>query len=308
MISVLDNEFINAIDRLDIGWYPLLSGDGGLSKWMIDELADCGYSAQQAEEYFTAIKSTPLEQLIENAIEEDSDDTPALGALQSSKSRDVFEKAKVLCGSDTAKERVVGVEVLMRGPGLTYRDEAIETLLSLSAMEQSAPVLEVLALALSHLEVPDRVKYLAKAVKSDRSETRMGAAYSLCGLNDDEAVKYLVTLSCDEDDEVRNWATFGLGRMADSDTLAIRQALFERINDSDDEVRHEAIYGLAKRHDERVLDMLIELLTSGEAWELDVEAAKEMGHPLLYPHLVALSQTWKDCFWIDEAISTCRPQ
>jgi HEAT repeat protein len=69
-------------------------------------------------------------------------------------------------------------------------------------------------------------------------------------------VSALITLTRDVDDEVRNWAVFGLGRLLDADTPSIRSALAARLDDPDGSTAEEALLGLAKRHDEGAVDRL----------------------------------------------------
>jgi HEAT repeat protein len=56
----------------------------------------------------------------------------------------------------------------------------------------------------------------------------------------------LAKLTADEDEEVRDWATFGLGVLGDIDTVEIREALAARLSDANDDAREEAVVGLAK--------------------------------------------------------------
>jgi len=78
--------------------------------------------------------------------------------------------------------------------------------------------------------------------------------------NDPRAVETLLELMRDENEEVRDWATFSLGNQGDADSPAIREALVERLGDSFPNAQEEAVEALAKRKDLRVLPALIELL------------------------------------------------
>ncbi len=57
-------------------------------------------------------------------------------------------------------------------------------------------------------------------------------------------------LSTDPDDDVRDWATFGLGPSEATDVATV-EALFARTDDPHYDTRCEAILGLAMRHDPR---------------------------------------------------------
>ncbi len=80
----------------------------------------------------------------------------------------------------------------------------------------------------------------------------------------------------DADQEVRDWATFGLGTLGESDSPEIREALFHRLSDGNDDVRQEAMAGLAKRGDQRVLPLLIQTLEDPPVSDCIIEAAYQM--------------------------------
>jgi HEAT repeat protein len=64
----------------------------------------------------------------------------------------------------------------------------------------------------------------------------------------------------DADEEVRDWATFGLGVQGDLDSAEIRDALFQQLSDSNEDVREEAMAALGKRRDQRVVPFLLAAL------------------------------------------------
>jgi HEAT repeat protein len=89
----------------------------------------------------------------------------------------------------------------------------------------------------------------------------------------------------DENDEVRNWATFQLGlssiedgsnRLSNLDSDAIRDAFRKRLDDSFADVREEAIWGLALRKDQAGLRLLSERLDSDPHAAGDEMAAAEI--------------------------------
>ena|SRR5438270_8722120 len=96
-----------------------------------------------------------------------------------------------------------------------------------------------------------------------------------------------------EDEDVRNWATFGLGSQADIDTAEIRAALLERVTDSHNETRGEALVGLARRKDPRALEPIIQELRSEHIGILALEAAETLGDPRLLPALLRLEHDWQ---------------
>src|SRR5687768_18575105 len=94
----------------------------------------------------------------------------------------------------------------------------------------------------------------------------------------------------DADEDVRNWATFGLGSMIDDDSPQIREALLARISDAHDETRGEALVGLALRQDPRVLEPLLRALRADTVGSLAVEATRDLGAAELLTALEARSE------------------
>ena len=98
----------------------------------------------------------------------------------------------------------------------------------------------------------------------------------------------LSDLSRDADEEVRDWATFGLGSLTEVDTPELRETLLARLVDTDDNTRGEAVIGLAKRHDPRVVAPLIRELTGKYYGIFAVEAVEAFPLPVFYEHLLPL--------------------
>jgi hypothetical protein len=91
-----------------------------------------------------------------------------------------------------------------------------------------------------------------------------------------KAWENLLLLMDDADEDVRDWATFGLGTLGESDSPDIREALFHRLSDEDDNVRQEATAGLGTRRDQRVLPYLIQTLERPPVSDCIIEAAYQM--------------------------------
>ncbi len=127
------------------------------------------------------------------------------------------------------------------------------------------------------------------------------------------AIRKLIELTRDENPDIRNWATFGLGNIGDKDIPKIREALFERIRDRDKDTRYEAMIGLAKRKDIRIVGIIQSEIESERPWGYVFEAIIE------YPrrqYLTALKKHWnnaskmerKEKFWyslLRDAIKAC---
>jgi HEAT repeat protein len=122
-----------------------------------------------------------------------------------------------------------------------------------------------------------------------------------------EAIQILIDLSTDTNNDIRNWATFGLGSLIDIDTPAIREALLGRVNDDVAEIRGEALVGLTSRRDSRAIPFVVKELSSASVTSLAVEAAAEAADQTLLPALLSLAPRWKlDADLLQAAIDNCR--
>jgi HEAT repeat protein len=210
--------------------------------------------------------------------------------------KEVLETARALCLSSRAQERKLGVDVLgqLGIPDRAFPEECFQILSKTLAAEADPLVLEAIGIALGHLKDPRAPELLATLSNHSSADVRLGVVYGISGLESQEAVKLLIRLSSDEDDAVRDWATFGLGSMTDFDSAELRAALMERITDANDEARLEALLGLARRKDVRVIEPLIEELTSENVGLLALEAAEEAADFRLLPPLLLLKESWID--------------
>jgi HEAT repeat protein len=203
-------------------------------------------------------------------------------ALQQRGGRDVFDAAAALCGSSVPDERTVGADVLgQMGPwvshGLGLREsadpalhaDAADLLLGMLEHEQDVAVLDSVCVALDHLEDPRRIEPLVALRTHPHEDVRFAVVFSLLGVDDDRAVQALIELSRDEDSDVRDWATFGLGAQIDRDTPAVREALAARLGDPDEDTHEEALVGLGLRGDPRAIPPLLEWRKDYEGFHLD---------------------------------------
>jgi HEAT repeat protein len=125
-------------------------------------------------------------------------------------------------------------------------------------------------------------------------------------------VPALIDLMDDEDEDVRDWATFGLGVQLEADGPEIRDALARRITDPGNDTSGEALVGLARRKDPRCFEPISEALRFSVVGNLIVEAAAQLGDPRLLPALEALDRAgWaKDDprgEWLGKAIASPDP-
>lgn len=120
-----------------------------------------------------------------------------------------------------------------------------------------------------------------------------------------EVVKALIELTRGGDAEVRNWASFGLGRQLDFDSAALRDALWGRVTDESQDVREEAIAGLSRRRDARALPLVVHLLASGDVPSWLFDAAASLADAALVPALRQYDETDE---LVRRALSWCDPQ
>lgn len=254
-----------------------------------------------------------IDELISVALTGDEDDDHAWGAIRELQERGddaVFESAKRLTQSSSEKERGLGVNVLAQW-GTPKRSEeqrvkCADVVLELLRTEEAPRVLHAIGFALGHLRDSRAVDALIPFANHRDPEVRLGVTFGV--LWAPAAIGCLIGLSADVDDDVRNWATFGLGQMG-ADSPALRDALVARLNDANAEIRGEALLGLAQRKDARVIEPLRRELAGPLEWMFAVEAAGALGDRALLPLLLELRRSRTDATprfigALDEAIAS----
>jgi HEAT repeat protein len=233
----------------------------------------------------------------------------AVSTLQYRASRDVFDAACQLCGSACPQERTLGANILgqLGIPDRSFPEESVTVLRKLLAVESDKDVLRSVCVALGHIHDPIAIPDLASLKTHHNVMVRYAVVFGLLSFKEELAVNTLIELSRDQDELVRDWATFGLGSQIEADTPPIREALVARLSDADEIVRSEALVGLARRKDERVLDPLIRELERYPAEKIGdfaIEAAEEMADTRLLPILTRLKEA-SGGEKFDEAIKCC---
>ncbi len=234
----------------------------------------------------------------------------AVQALHWRGGRDVFDRAAALCQGARPIERMTGADVLaeLGLPDHDYPDEATAILAALLERERDARVLASVLTAFGHLGGPPDLGVAAPLADHADPAVRHSLAYALGFREEPLAVETLIALTRDEEANVRDWATFGLGQ-GDADSPALRDALAVRLDDEDDDVRAEAIAGLARRRDDRALDPLIAAIRGQETGPQIFEACETMADRRLVPELLYLRIIHADrpeiLVAIDQAIAHC---
>lgn len=196
----------------------------------------------------------------------------AIHALRTRAGQPVFERALEWCRNGDQGQQLAGVDILAQigrtadHPETSFRELSYPVLSAMLAARPSWEELRSsLIMALHFLEFPEGIPLLCSFKKDESAEVRNSLAHAL-GFpfaNDTEAVETLQKLMLDEDPDVRDWATFGLGSQSEADSEEIREALAARLVDPDPTVREEAVAGLAKRKDERAVPVLRKLILEG---------------------------------------------
>lgn len=210
------------------------------------------------------------------------DDVPwdAVFTLRRMGTRDVFQYAASWIESTDPLKRARGLDVLAQlGKTAEHRcntfpQESYDLVVMAMEKEREFLPLRSAIAALGHLDDPRAVPLVAAFASDPRAEIRFSVACALGSYpNDLLSVKTLLALTEDDDSDVRDWATFGVGVLGDQDSDEVRDSLYRRLGDSDLDTVEEAVVGLAKRHDLRVLPKLIALLTESDINYRAVEAA-----------------------------------
>ena len=190
-----------------------------------------------------------------------------------------------------------------------FHGESVSILVSL--LHDPVPrVVAAAAAALGHRIDRRVIPDLLGLIEHPDPSVRLGVVGGLIRLEDVAAVQGLVTFTKDVDDDVRNWAAFGLGSMTDLDLPELRDALVALLDDPDPEIRGEALIGLARRNDPRVKEPLIREIQGSFHGNWSLEAAELLGDPSLLQYLCeqegrlpAEDKRFKENF--DRAILAC---
>jgi HEAT repeat protein len=265
--------------------------------------------------------STEVQALIDRALAIDDEDDHNYWAivhdLHRLGGRSTFEEMASLCQDRSSAYRRLGLNVLAQlgyESGRPFLEESLPIVISLCSRDEPDEVLVAAVAALGHLHDQRALQTVLGLGDYPDANVRRHVAMSLPSTAGDppdpRAVGMLIVLTEDENSDVRDWATFGLGTQLDVDNERVRQALLDRLDDSDGDTAGEAIVGLAARKDVRVVETITQRLARPQVGNLIVEAAGKMGDSRFLPFLQALKdQGWDRDDprgdWLDNAIKAC---
>jgi HEAT repeat protein len=207
-----------------------------------------------------------IDDLFEQTLQGDYDDEApweVVRQLHRLGTREVFDYAAGWCRSADPTRRERGCDVVAQlgkianHPTNNFPEDCYAAVSELVDRETVAGPLSSAILALGHIGDNRATPLIVRHKDHSDQTVRFAVACSAgCFPNQLDCVAALLSLAADEDEDVRDWATFGVGVLGDVDTEEVRSALLLRLKDSNEEVREEAMVGLAKRKDRRVLTAL----------------------------------------------------
>ena len=195
----------------------------------------------------------------------------------------------------------------------TRLPDGIPALIHLFEHETHEEVLESAAYALGHQAtehsaVGEAVPRLCELIGHPSAEVRYAVTHALGAFWKDrwethpelqpEVRQGLLTLTRDPDDDVRDWAVFGL-HMGSHDTPEVRTCFWRALDDPCPAVRGEGAVGLAKLGDRSFIPRLDQLLREDDDLpDCYFEAAEVLGDPSLLPAVLEGERRWRE--FLDE--------
>lgn len=224
--------------------------------------------------------SSVLEPALSEALkpEDDSDAYwAAVSEVQKREPREVWSALHPLVTSPQPALRGLVPDVLrfLGGTAHPLLEESVTLLRQMLSVEQHPSVLAAIGTAFVDLRHPAVVELLLPLTRHETTQVRSGALHGL--LQELESVvPRMVELAADPEAEIRNWAFFALGCLAEkpAQVEAVREALARGVDDPHDEARAEAVLGLAHCCDPRAIEPTRAALLRGAKWDHYEEAAE----------------------------------
>ena len=236
-----------------------------------------------ASRYTSIVSDQGIEQLFAMTLEgayDDDEPWNAVNALRRIGSREVLDLAVDWCQSDDPIRRARGADILAQlgktvgHPVNTFPDESFAAVTGMLKMERDIQPLSSAIFALGHLDTAGAVPLICPFEDHPDANVRYAVAFSAGSYPDDpRATRTLIKLMNDTNEDIRDWATFGLGVQGSTNSVEIREALAARLTDTNVNAREEAILALAKRHDRRVIPIVADALAESGPSSRIFEAA-----------------------------------
>ena len=217
--------------------------------------------------------------------------------LQARGDHETFDVAVDLARSGDPQEVELGLEVIGQlgyREGRPWLEESLPIVLATADTDSPAIAAAAIA-ALAHLGDERGLPATLAHARSRHVEVRLAVAQAIPWVGGrplhPDARQALLGLMADPADEVRDWATFGLGVLTADGGDDVRDALLAHLHDPGANTAGEALVGLARRGDRRIVEQLLVELAGPDVGNLTIEAACELGDPALLPALEHLART-----------------
>jgi HEAT repeat protein len=162
-----------------------------------------------------------IHELFRRTLDGDYDDDgpwDAVHVLRRIGSRDVFDVAAQWCEADDPLKRARGADVIAQlgktfeHPSNSFPHEAFTVISRMLRKETEIRPLASGIFAFGHLDDSSAVPFILRYEAHADPEVRYAVACALGSYpNDPDAIKTLAKLTADQDEDVRDWAAFGLG-------------------------------------------------------------------------------------------------
>jgi len=213
-----------------------------------------------------------------------------ISELRKRPNQDVYTKASELAKSNIDKQKIIGLDVLQQlGFDPRYnKKQTLQIHFELLEKTQTENVLKSIFHGIGHNndELSDnQISKLIEFKDEKNIDVKHALISALSGIENSKTINVLIDLTKDKNSSTRNWATFGIGNLIETDNTDIRNALWDRVTDNDFETKSEAIVGLANRKDKRIKDIIISELKKGDYGTLLFEAILKLNDKEFLPLL-----------------------
>jgi hypothetical protein len=210
-------------------------------------------------------------------------------------SASICDQALALADGDETQQRVAADILSQLGclEGRPFKQAALAVLARMSATASDPDLIDSIVMALGYQYDQAGIPEILRHVGHEESFVRYAVALALRDSFIEAegwisahhpGVEGLMRLTKDDDDDVRDWAAFGLAQLQ-VDGEAVRRCLRDRLTDLHQDTLSEAIDGLVRRHDPILFSWIQRGLASPDFVPYVVPAARSFGSPLSF-HLL----------------------
>lgn len=196
----------------------------------------------------------------------------------------------------------------------TFLRDGVPLLMHLLHADRVADVRAAAAAALGQQAVPEALPHLCAAAADPDENVRFDVAFALgsyyggcwedaeCAPHQASVRQTLLKLMDDRDDDVRDWATFGI-HQGGHDSPEVRERLWRALDDPYVDVRGEAATALGLFGDRGVIPILDRLLRDPDELHTGYfDAADALVDPCLLPAMEEGFRTWSSWPELGEAL------